>query len=67
MVERWFRHLTERRLRRSTFHNVKDLTQAIDDYINGHNQNPRIFVWSAPVERILKKVFKCKEALDPPH
>jgi transposase len=67
LVERWFRNLTERRLRRSSFHNVRELTQGIDDYINGHNQNPRIFVWSAPVERILKKVSKCKEALDPLH
>jgi transposase len=67
LVERWFRNLTERRLRRGSFHNVKELTQAIDDYINGHNQNPRVFVWSASVERILAKVAKCKEALDALH
>ncbi len=67
LVERWFRNLTERRLRRDSFHNVKELTQTIGDYIRGHNQNPRIFVWSAPVERILTKVAKCKEALDALH
>lgn len=67
LVERWFRNLTQQRLRRDSFHNVKELIQTIDDYIRGHNQNPRIFVWSAPVERILTKVAKCKEALDALH
>jgi len=54
-------------LRRGSFHNVKELIQAIGDYISGHNQNPRIFVRSASVERILTKVAKCKEALDALH
>jgi transposase len=67
LVERWFRNLTEQRLRRGSFHNVKELIQAIGDYISGHNQNPRIFVWSASVKRILTKVAKCKEALDALH
>ena len=67
LVERWFRNLTERRLRRDSFHNVKELIPTIGDYISGQNQNPRIFVWSAPVERILTKVAKCKEALDALH
>ncbi len=64
LVERWFRNLTQQRLRRGSFHNVKELIQAIGDYIRSHNQNPRVFVWSAPVARILTKVAKCKEALD---
>jgi transposase len=67
LVERWFRNLTEQRLRRGSFRNVKELIEAIRDYISGHNQNPHIFVWSASVERILAKVAKCKEALDALH
>ncbi len=67
MVERWFRNLTQQRLRCGSFHSVKELTGAIQNYISGHNQNPRIFVWSASVERILAKVTKCKEALDALH
>ena len=67
LIERWFRNLTQQRLRRDSFHNVRELIHAIGDYIRGHNQNPRIFVWSAPVERILTKVAKCKEALDALH
>ena len=67
LIERWFRNLTQQRLRRDSFHNVRELSQAMGDYIRGHNQNPRIFVWSAPVERILTKAAKCKEALDALH
>ncbi len=67
LVERWFRNLTEQRLRRGSFRNVRELIQAINDYIGNHNQNPRVFVWSASVERILTKVAKCKEALDALH
>lgn len=67
LVERWFRNLTEQRLRRGSFGHVKELIGAIGEYIENHNQNPRVFVWSASVERILAKLAKCKEALDAVH
>lgn len=67
MVERWFREITDKRIRRGTFRNVTTLIAAIKDYLDNHNQNPQVFVWSAPVERILTKVAKCKEALDALH
>jgi len=67
LVERWFRNLTDQRIRRGSFTSVPQLIEAIMQYVNNHNQNPRIFVWSAPVERILTKIAKCKEALDSLH
>jgi transposase len=67
LVERWFREITEKRIRRGSFHNVRALIEAINEYLDNHNQNPRVFVWSAPVERILAKIAKCKEALDALH
>ena len=67
LVERWFRELTQQRLRRGSLHNVEALIAAIHEYISNHNQNPQVFVWSAPVERILAKIVKCKEALDALH
>jgi transposase len=67
LVERWFRELTQQRLRRGSFHNVAALMAAIEEYISNHNQNPQVFVWSAPTERILAKIAKCKEALDALH
>ena len=67
MVERWFREITDRRLRRGTFVNVRSLIKAINDYIDGHNQNPRAFVWTATPAAILEKIAKCKEAFGTLH
>jgi transposase len=67
LVERWFREITDRRIRRGSFKNVHRLVTAIQQYIDAHNQNPRVFIWSASVESILAKIAKCKEALDAPH
>ena len=67
MVERWFREITDKRIRRGSFASVPELIRAITQYMENHNQNPQVFVWSAPVERILAKIAKCKEALDAPH
>jgi len=67
MVERWFREITEKRIRRGSFKNVASLVAVIMQYISTHNQNPRVFVWSASVERIMSKISKCKEALDALH
>ena len=67
MVERWFREITDKRIRRGSFASVPELIAAINQYVDNHNQNPRVFVWSAPVEKILAKIAKCKEALDALH
>ncbi len=67
LVERWFREITDKRIRRGVFRNVPELIDAIQGYIKNHNQNPQVFVWSAPVERILEKISKCKEVLGTLH
>jgi len=67
LVERFFAEITNKRIRRGSFNNVKTLINAINEYLDSHNQNPQVFVWSAPVERILEKIAKCKEALDAVH
>ena len=67
LVKRWFREITDKRIRRGSFHNVQALIDAINGHLDNHNQNPRVFVWSAPFERILAKIAKCKEALDALH
>jgi transposase len=67
LIERWFRELTTKRLRRGSFQSIPALIKAITDYLNNHNQNPQVFVWRAPVERIRAKVAKCQEALDSVH
>jgi len=67
MVERWFRELTQKQIRRGSFRSVPALIRAIERYIETHNQKPHVFVWFAPAEKILEKITKCKEALDALH
>jgi len=64
MVERWFRDISEKRIRRGSFTSVPALVAAIEEYLANHNQNPRVFIWSAPVDKILSEIAKCKETLD---
>src|SRR6476469_8468674 len=67
LVERWFREITDKRIRRGSFYSVPQLIAAIEDYMKCHNQNPRVFVWKAPVHNIMTKIAKCKEALGTLH
>lgn len=67
MVERWFREITDKRIRRGVFRSVPELISAIEDYISNHNQNPRVFTWTASVQSIMNKIAKCKEALETLH
>ena len=67
LVERWFRELTDKRIRRGVFHSVAELTAEIETYIQGHNRDPKPFVWAASVEQIIAKVSKCKAILETLH
>ena len=64
LVERWFRDLTEDRIRRGVFRSVKELVAAIDGYIEHHNQEPQPFVWTATPERIIAKIRRARAVLD---
>jgi transposase len=64
MVERFFRDLTEQRLRRGIFRDVEDLVMAIGDYIDKHNDNPKPFVWTAKASDVLEKVKRARAALN---
>jgi transposase len=64
MVERFFRDLTENRIRRGIFHDVEELIMAIGDYIDKHNENPKPFIWTAKASDILEKVKRARLALD---
>jgi len=67
LVERWFREITDKRIRRGVFRSVPELIAAINEYLANHNQNPRVFSWTASVESIMAKIAKSKEALDSLH
>jgi transposase len=64
MVERFFRDITQNRLRRGIFHDLEQLIMAIGDYIDGHNQNPKPFIWTAKANDILEKVTRARASLN---
>jgi transposase len=66
MVERFFRDLTEKRLRRGVFRSVEELITAIFDYIDHHNDNPKPFIWTAKAADILEKVKRARAVLHNP-
>lgn len=67
MVERFFRDLTDKRIRRGVFRDVEELITAIGDYIDHHNSKPKPFIWTARASDILEKVKRARKALDNPH
>jgi transposase len=64
LVERWFAEITRKRIRRGSFMSVPALEKAIRSYLREHNKNPRPFIWTASASSILRKVRRCKEALE---
>ncbi|HTS59029.1 MAG TPA: IS630 family transposase [Terriglobales bacterium] len=67
LVERWFAKLTEQRIRRGSFFSIKELKQAIQEYLDDNNRQPKPFIWTASVEKILEKVNRCKAILETAH
>jgi len=63
MVERFFRDISENRLRRGVFTSVPDLVNAIDEYIPHHNTNPKPFIWTKSARDILQKVIRANSRL----
>ena len=60
LVERWFRELTEKRIRRGSFENVPELIGTIQEYLETSNSDPKPFVWKASAQAILDKLARCK-------
>ena len=67
LVERWFRELTEKRIRRRTFLSVPELVAAIEEYTAASNADPKPFVWHASAQAILDKISKCKSVYETLH
>jgi hypothetical protein len=63
MVERFFRDLTQKQLRRGVFRNVEELLESIGEYIDNHNRQPKPSIWTAKASDILEKVKRARAAL----
>ena len=66
-MERWFREITEKRIRRGSFHSVAELEQAIKEYLGHNNRQPKPVVWTASVAKSLEKVNRCRGILETLH
>ena len=63
MVERFFRDISENRLRRGVFKSLPELVTAIDDHVAHHNTDPKPFIWTKSARDILQKVIRANSRL----
>lgn len=63
LIERWFKELTDRRLRRGVFTSVAELEEAILLWARHWNDDPKPFVWKATADDIIEKVQRGRAAL----
>jgi transposase len=63
LVERWFKELTDRRLRRGAFCSVPALVEAIETWAEHWNDDPKPFIWHAEADKIIEKVRRGRATL----
>ena len=64
VVEGFFRNLDQKRLKRDAFQSVAQLINAIRDYIENHNGDPKPIVWTKAADEILEKVGRARAKLN---
>lgn len=68
LVERWFAALTEKQLRRGVHRSTRELEQAILDYVQATNAQPKPFQWTKTADQILTTLAQfCERTLDSGH
>ena len=55
-VERWFRLLTDKQIRRGTHRSLQALEKDIRNWIKTWNENPRPFAWTKSADEILERL-----------
>ncbi|MDA2929806.1 IS630 family transposase [Acidobacteria bacterium AH-259-O06] len=63
LVERFFADLTNEVVREGSFRSVRELVQAIEEYLAERNAHPKPYKWRAKGEEILKKIQRAREAM----
>ena len=57
-VERWFGLLSQRAIKRGSFHSVADLVHKIQAFIDAYNTSATPFVWVATAQSIIDKAVR---------
>lgn len=60
MVERFFGEITQKMIRRGTFHSVPHLVKSIEEFLEAHNENPKVFTWTKDADTIIAKVNRAR-------
>ena len=66
-VERFFGLITEDRIRCGVFKSIPELVDAINEYLEHHNADPKPFLWTASATAILEKVARGRQTLESVH
>ena len=61
---RFFRNISEDRLKRGVFKSVDELVGPIELFVLAHNEDPKPFIWTASARDILEKVIRAKTKLN---
>lgn len=65
LVERWFSLLTQRQLQRGTHRSTRQLEDAIKEFLDLHNADPKPFVWTKTADEILDSLARfCRRISD---
>ena len=64
VIERWFGKITQDRIRNGVFRSVEELVNAIMDYVEAHNADPKTFAWTKSAHEILEKTKRARAALN---
>jgi len=63
MIERWFAEITNKRIRRESWSSLKELEEAIIDYIISWNESGRKFCWTKTFKEIKNSIEKVRSDL----
>jgi transposase/transcriptional regulator with XRE-family HTH domain len=63
LVERWFKELTDKRLRRGSFDSLTNLIDAIELWVEHWNDDPKPFIWHKTADEIITKVKRGRATL----
>jgi len=64
LVERFFQDLSQQAILPGSFGSVRQLVDAIMQYLAQHNLNPKRYVWRAKGEEILAKIQRAWKAAE---
>jgi hypothetical protein len=67
LIERWFGHLPQKRMRRGTFRNLPERIHAIHAFNDLTDEDVKHFVWTATTNKIPGKLMRCKAISETPH